>query len=126
MKKASGTLVLGVLSMLIFSGVLSAGQRDRNGSVGGTFVRLVEQEVGERGYLGIVIKPHDRDDHVTALVPRQREELLQAARKLQAGQKVGVSFVTEAGHKWIKGMEAERREVVEEGPDGRRRINVRR
>jgi hypothetical protein len=126
MKKASRILVLGVLSMLIFSGVLSAGQRDRNGSVGGTFVRLVEQEVGERGYMGIVIKPHERDDHVTVLVPRQREELLQAARRLQTGQKVGVSFVTEAGHKWIKGMEAERREVVEEGPEGRRRINVRR
>jgi hypothetical protein len=112
--------------MLIFSGVLWAGQRDRNGSVGGTFVRLVEQEVGERGYLGIVIKPHERDDHVTVLVPRQREELLQAVRRLKAGQKVGVSFVTDAGHKWIKGMEAERREVVEEGPEGRRRMNVRR
>lgn len=126
MKKASGILVLGVISMLIFSGVLSAGQRDRNGSVGGTFVRLVEQEVGERGYMGIVIKPHERDDHVTVLVPRQHEEILQAARRLREGQKVGVSFVTEAGHKWVKGMEAERREVVEEGPDGRRRINVRR
>ena len=126
MKKVSRILVLGVLSMLIFSGMLLAEQRDRNGSVGGTFVRLVEQEVGERGYLGIVIKPHERDDHVTVLVPRQREELLQAARRLQAGQKVGVSFVTDAGHKWIKGMEAERREVVEEGPEGRRRMNVRR
>ncbi len=126
MKKVSRILVLGVLSMLIFSGALSAEQRDRNGEVGGTFVRLVEQEVGERGYLGIVIKPHDRDDHVTVLVPRQREELLQAARRLQAGQKVGVSFVTDAGHKWVKGMEAERREVVEEGPEGRRRMNVRR
>ncbi|MHC4244342.1 MAG: hypothetical protein ACYS3N_12785 [Planctomycetota bacterium] len=126
MKKINRILVLGVFSMLIFSGVLLAGQRDRNGEVGGNFVRLVEQEVGERGYMGIVIKPHDRDDHVTVLVPRQREELLQAARRLETGQKVGVSFVTEAGHKWIKGMEAERREVVEEGPEGRRRMNVRR
>jgi hypothetical protein len=60
------------------------------------------------------------------LVPREREELWQAARRLQEGQEVGVSFVTEAGHKFIKGMEAERREVVEEGPEGRRRVNVRR
>ena len=126
MKKAGRILMLSVLSMLIFSSVLSAGQSDRNGSVGGNFVRLVEQEVGERGYMGIVIKPHDRDDHVTVLVPRQREELLQVARRLREGQKVGVSFVTEAGHKWIKGMEAERREVVEEGPEGRRRMNIRR
>jgi hypothetical protein len=106
--------------------MLWAEQRDRNGEVGGIFVRLVEREVGERGYLGIVIKPHDRDDHITVLVPRQREELLQAARRLQTGQKLGVSFVTEAGHKWAKGMEAERREVIEEGPEGRRRMNVRR
>ena len=126
MKKAGRILMLSVLSMLIFSSVLWAGQSDRNGSVGGNFVRLVEQEVGERGYMGIVIKPHDRDDHVTVLVPRQREELLQAARRLREGQKVGVSFVTEAGHKWVRGMEAERREVVEEGPEGRRRTNIRR
>ena len=126
MKKTGSILVLGALSILILSGLLSAGQRDRNGEVGGTFVRLVEREVGERGYMGIVIKPPDSDDLVTVLVPRQREELLQAARRLQAGQKIGVSFVTEAGHKWVKGMEAERREVVEEGPEGRRRMNVRR
>ncbi|MHC4558910.1 MAG: hypothetical protein ACYS80_16590 [Planctomycetota bacterium] len=126
MKKVSRILMLGMLSMLIFCGMLLAEERYRDGSVGGTFVRLVEKEVGERGYMGIVIKPHERDDHVTILVPRQREELWQAARRLQSGQKVGVSFDTEAGHKWIKGMEAERREVVEEGPDGGRRINVRR
>jgi hypothetical protein len=90
------------------------------------FVRLVEREVGGRGYMGIVIKPFERDEHVTVLVPRQREELWRAARRLQEGQEVGVSFVTEAGHKWIKGMEAEWREVVEEGPEGRRRVNVRR
>ncbi len=126
MKKASRILVLGVLSMLIFSGVLLAEERDRDGSVDGIFVRLVEREVGERGYMGIVIKPHERDDHVTILVPRQREELVQAVRRLREGQNIGVSFVTEAGQKWVKGMEAERREVVEEGLEGRRRMNVRR
>ncbi|MFH1881094.1 MAG: hypothetical protein ABIL62_00085 [Planctomycetota bacterium] len=126
MKKVCRMLVLGVLAGLLLGGMLLAEDRDRDGSVGGTFVRLVEREVGERGYMGIVIKPFERDDHVTVLVPRQREELWQAARRLQEGQKVGVSFVTEAGHKFIKGMEAERREVVEEGPEGRRRVNVRR
>ncbi len=126
MKKAGGILMLGVLSMLIFSSVLLAQERDRNGAVEGTFVRLVEQEFDGRGYMGIVIKPHERDEHVTVLVPRQREELWQASRGLQAGQSISISFVSEAGHRWIKGMEAERREVVEEGPEGRRRINVRR
>jgi hypothetical protein len=126
MKKLSRMLVLGMLAGLVFGGMLLAEDGDRDGTVRGTFVRLVEREVGERGYMGIVIKPFERDDHVTVLVPRQREELLRVARRLQEGQKVGVSFVTEAEHKWIKGMEAERREVVEEGPEGRRRVRVRR
>ena len=126
MKKMYRMLVLGVLAGLLFGGMLWAEDGDRSGAVRGTFVRLVEREVGERGYMGIVIKPFERDDHVTVLVPRQREELWQAARRLQEGQEVGVSFVTEAGHKFIKGMEAEWREVVEEGPEGRRRVNVRR
>ncbi len=126
MKKMYRMLVLGVLAGLLLGGMLLAEDGDRSGEVRGTFVRMVEQEVGERGYMGIVIKPFERDDHVTVLVPRQREELWQAARRLQEGQEVGVSFVTEAGQKFIKGMEAEWREVVEEGPESRRRVNVRR
>jgi len=126
MKKVCRMLVFGVLAGLLFGGMLWAEDGDRSGSVRGTFVQLVEREVGERGYMGIVIKPFESDDHVTVLVPRQREELWQAARRLRKGQKVGVSFVTEAGHKFIKGMEAERREVVEEGQEGRRRMIVRR
>ena len=126
MKKKYRMLVLGLLAGLLFGGILWAEDGDRSGAVRGTFVRLVEREVGERGYMGIVIKPFERDEHVTVLVPRQREELWQAARRLQEGQEVSVSFVTEAGHKFIKGMEAEWREVIEEGPEGRRTVNVRR
>jgi len=119
-------LVLGVLAGLLFGGMLWAEDGDRSGAVRGTFVRLVERAVGEREYMGIVIKPFERDDHVTVLVPREREELWQAARRLREGQEVGVSFVSEAGQKFIKGMEAEWREVIEEGLEGRRRVNVRR
>lgn len=126
MKKLNRTLLLSIPVMLMLSGLLWAEQRERNGAVGGTFVRLVEQEVGERGYMGIVIKPHDRDEQVTVLVPRQREELSQAARRLREGQQLNISFVTEAGQKWIQGMETERREVIEERPEGSRRIDIRR
>jgi len=126
MKKICRMLVLGVLAGLLFGGMLWAEDGDRHGAVRGTFVRLVEREVGEQGYMGIVIKPFERDDHVTVLVPRQREEIWRAARSLQEGQKVGIFFVTEAGHKFFKGMETERREVVEEGPEDRRRMIVRR
>jgi len=126
MKKVCRMLVLGMLAGLVFGGMLRAEERDRSGAVRGIFVRLVERAVGERGYMGIVIKPFERDDHVTVLVPRQPEELGQAARRLQEGQKVAISFVTEAGHKFIKGMETERREIVEERPESRRRMIVRR
>ncbi len=126
MKRINRMLVLAVLAGLLFGGMLWAEDGDRSGAVRGTFVRLVEREVGERVYMGIVIKPFERDEHVTVLVPRQREEFWRAARRLQEGQEISVSFVTEGGHKFIKGMEAEWREVIEEGPEGRRRVNVRR
>ncbi|MHC4174928.1 MAG: hypothetical protein ACYS9C_02360 [Planctomycetota bacterium] len=126
MKKVCRTLMLVLLAALVLGGMLWAEEHDRVGAVRGTFVRLVEREVGERGYMGIVIKPFEGGDHVTVLVPRQREELGGAARRLQEGQRVGISFVREGGHMWIKGMEAERREVIEERPEGRRTINIRR
>lgn len=126
MKKISKILVISLIVTMTFGGLLWAEEKERNGTVGGTFVRLVEREVGERGYMGIVIKPHDRDEHVTVLVPRQREELSQAARRLREGQQVNISFAAEAGQKWIKGMETERREVIEERPEGRRRMDIRR
>jgi hypothetical protein len=126
MKKVCRTLMLVVLVMLALGSMLWAEDPDGEGAVRGTFVRLVEREVDERGYMGIVVKPFERDDHVTVLVPREREELLQTARSLQEGQRMGISFVTEAGHMWIKGMEAERRERVEERPEGGRRVAIRR
>jgi regulator of replication initiation timing len=127
MKKVYRTLMLVVLAALVFGGMLWARDRDRDRAVRGTFVRLIERSVGDRGYMGIVVKPFESDEHVTVLVPREREELWQAARRLQDGQRVGISFVTEAGHQWIKGMEAERRrEQIEEGPEGRGTRTVRR
>jgi len=119
-------LVVG-LAALIFGGALRAEERDRGGAVRGTFVRLTEQRVGERECIGIVVKPFESDDHVTVLVPRNREELVRTARRLEEGARLGISYVTEAGHRWIREMEAElRREVREEGPEGERRVIIRR
>lgn len=118
MKKLCRMLVLGLLVASVFGAMLRAEEgpqeRDRAGTVRGMFVRLAEREVGERGYLAIVIKPFERDDHVTILVPRWREELTVAARKLREGQKVEIGYVTEAGHKWVKGIETERRRETKE------------
>jgi len=126
MKRMYRMLVLGVLAGLLFGGMLLAEDGDRSGAVRGTFVRLVEREVGERGYMGIVIKPFESDDHVTVLIPRRPEELGEAVRRLREGQEVRIAFVREDGQMWVREMEAEQREVVEERPEGRRRVNVRR
>ncbi len=126
MKKVCRTLVLVLLAALVFGGMLWAQERGREGVVRGTFVRLVEREVGERVYMGIVIKPFEGGDHVTVLVPRQREELGRMARGLREGQGLRVSFVTEGRQMWVRGVEAERREVIEERPEGRRTMDIRR
>lgn len=127
MKNLGKIMVLAGLTALMFGGALRAEERDRGGAVRGTFVRLTEQRVGEQECIGIVVKPSDSDDPVTVLVPRNREELVQAARRLQEGTKLGISFVSEAGHKWIREMEAElRREEGREGPEGERRVTIRR
>ena len=118
--------MLAVLAALVFGGMIRAEERGKGGAVRGTFVRLVEREVGERGYMGIVIKPFDSDDHVTVLVPQQREGLVRAVRRLQEGQRIRVSFVSEGGHMWLRGMGAERREEVEERRDAERTVDIRR
>jgi len=126
MGKVRGTLVLVVLAVLAFGGLVYAEQRDRGGAVRGTFIGLAEQHVGEQGYLGIVVKPAGRDEHVTVLVPKEPEEFARVARGLRKGQPVGISFVNEAGHRWIRRMETERREGAQERPEGRTREAIRR
>ncbi len=119
--------MLVVLVVLAFGGILAAQERDRNGQVRGVFVRLAERQVGERGYMGIVVKPFDRDDHVTVLVPREYEELARSARTMQEGDRLEISYVSEHGEMWIKGIETERRrEEGEKGPEGGKRVEIRR
>jgi len=126
MGKVRGTLLLMVLAALVFGSMLLAQDSGRRGVVRGTFVRLVEQQVGEQGYLGIVVKPSESDEHVTVLVPRRPEQLAQRVRGLREGQDVEIGFVMDGGRRWARPMEAERREGVEERPEGRRREAVRR
>ena len=127
MKKQRQTLMILGLVVLTFSSGLRAENRDRNGTVRGMFVRLTEQKVGDQGYMGIVVKPFDRDDHITVLVPRNRKELVQTARRLEEGTRLGISYVTEDGHKFIRGMEAVlRREKHEQGSEEEREVIIRR
>jgi hypothetical protein len=128
MKDRNKRIVIVALAALMLSGTLQAEQRDRGGEVRGIFVRLTEQKVGEQGYMGIVLKPFDSDEHVTVLVPRNHEELMRSTRELREGTKLEISFVTEGGHKWIRTIKAELRQEQreEEGPEGEKRIIIRR
>jgi len=89
-------------------GALLGEDRGESPTVRGSFVRLAERQVGQREYLAIVVKPLEGKDQVTLLVPR-RGELAAIARKLREGQKVEIPYVVEAGQKWVKRIEAERR-----------------
>ena len=127
MKKSCKTLVLAGFATFILCGVLQAEEHDREGAIRGIFIRLIEQRVGDQGYAGIVVKPHDRDDHVTVLIPRNREEIIGSARRLEEGAQMGISYVIEDGHRWIRDIEAEmRRERREERPKEEREVIIRR
>lgn len=127
MKNLSKTTIGVALTALMFGGILQGEDRDRTGTVRGMFVRLTEKKVGDQGYMGIVVKPFESDNHVTVLVPRNRKELAQAARGLEEGTRLGISFVTEDGHKFIRGMEAEmRREKREQRSEDEREVIIRR
>ena len=115
MKEPLRTLMIGLLAVSVFAGAVQAEQRSRVGELRGTFVRLTEQHVGERGYLGVVIKPLEGRELVTVLLSQRQQELVAMARGLREGQRLGVANVTEAGHNWVKELGAER------GPEARRR-----
>lgn len=127
MRKQFQMLVLVGLVALMLSNGLQAEDSDRKGAVRGIFIRLIEQKVGDEGYMGIVVKPFDRDDHVTVLIPGNREEIVRSARRLGEGARLGISFVKEDGHNWIRGIEVEmRREKREERPEDGRKVSIRR
>ena len=127
MRKSYRTFMIVALVVCVSGGVLVAQDRERGGGIRGVFVRLTERRVGERGYMGIVVKPFESDEHVTVLVPREYEEIARSARTLREGDRLEISFVTAHEEMWIKGMEAVRRqEQGERDPDGGRRVEIRR
>jgi len=106
------TVVLTVTALAC--AVRAEGDR-RRGEVRGTFVKLIELQVGEREYVGVVVKPFEGKGEVVVLMSRQQREILALARKLEKGQKVEIAYVTEEGHKWVKRLEAERRRESGQG-----------
>jgi hypothetical protein len=97
----------GLLVLFVFAAILCSAGSALAGEMRGSFVRLTELRVEERGYLGIIVKPRERGETQTIVVPRQPERLAQAARKLRQGQIVEIVYAEEAGHKWVKQLEFE-------------------
>lgn len=127
MKKECTMLMLIGLAVLMFSSVLQAENRDRNETVRGSFICLTEAKVGDQVYMGIVVKPFDRDNHVLVLIPDNRKELIQTAQRLKEGTRLEISFVTENGLNFIRAIEAElQRKIREGGPEGEKQVIVRR
>jgi hypothetical protein len=127
MKKQFMMLVIAGLATLMLGSMLQAEDNNIKGTVQGIFVRLTEQKVDDHGYMGIVVKPFDSDNHVTVLLPRNRKGIIQAARRMEKGTSLNISFVIEDGHKWIRSIEAElRREKHEETPEDDRKVIIRR
>ncbi len=111
-------LMVGLIMGLVYSSVLWAEQRPREGELRGSFVRLAEREVEGKEYLAIVIRPMEGEEPVTLLLPRRREELGAFARDIRPGQTVEIGYVVEEGQKWVRRIETERRS----GPEERERM----
>ncbi len=127
MKKLDNMLIPAALAILVAGGFLVGAEREGNGRLRGIFVGLTDRHIDERGYMGMVIKPMDSDEHVTVLIPWNNEKLVQAAHNLREGQRLALSFGTEGDFKWAREMQVERRrEAIERPAEGEERVIVRR
>ncbi|UCF17803.1 MAG: hypothetical protein JSW59_10125, partial [Phycisphaerales bacterium] len=125
MKKLYKQMMIAVLMVFAFGAVAGAQEGDRRGELRGVFVKLTERQVGDQGYMGIVVRPFERDEHHVVLVPREYEELAHSARMMQEGDRLEISYMREHGQMWIDRIEVERRRAGREAdPDGGRRVEM--
>lgn len=81
----------------------------------GTFVKLVEQKLGDLEHLGLVVRPGEGQETVTLYVPMRRdgdrwvrdERLAALARKLASGQRLVVSWRMVEGDRFVTAIEPE-------------------
>jgi len=127
MKKSHKELILAMLVLFVLGGVLGAQERDRRGELRGVFVKLAERRVGDQGYMGIVVRPFEQDEHYVVLVPRKNEDLAHSARMMREGDRLEISYVSEHDQMWINRIEVERRRVERERrPEESREMEIRR
>lgn len=136
MRKTGKMLVLAVFALLAFEAVLAAQDQAKAGELQGVLVALKPQAFGDLEYTAMVVRPFDSDEHVTVLLPREPKEIGDAVRRLEEGQRVKMSYVTEEGHRWVTALQAgglivrlgggeERVEIEEHSDEPRRHVEVR-
>lgn len=107
--KLHKTFILLLLLTCISVGGIALAEPER-GEMRGTFIKRAEQVVGEREYLAIVVKPLERDEHVSILIPRENDDFMHVARNLREGQRLGLVYVVEHDKKWLQRIEVDRSE----------------
>lgn len=126
--KQTKTISLAAAVAAISLGAILFAQEDaRLAEVRGVFVKLIERQVGEKEYVGIVVRPLESDDEVTILTPREPENLIDMARKLKEGQKVEIRYAPNDGQNWLRNLGAEwQREDGQERTEERISVDIRR
>jgi len=114
--------ILAVVVMIHLGGAALA---QRDGAVQGVFMKLTERTVDDRACPALVVKPFTRDDHLTVLVPHEPKDLAQVVGRLRPGHRVGIEFVLDGGHRWLRGLDAQWRSQEEQGQQSQERIVVR-
>ena len=118
--------MIGLAVLFDLAGIVCLTGHAEAGEMRGSVVRLTELRVKEQGFMGIVVKPLERGEPQTIVVPRRSERVIQAARALRPGQRVEIVYVEEAGHKWVERLEAEARRDAEPRLEDPRRPRERR
>lgn len=108
----------GVMVCLAFTWAAPAVAGDRGRTVTARFVKLIERQIGEREYLGVVVRDREGDDQATVYVSRKQKELVAAARRLRENQAVTLRYVREDGVLWLTRLEAGEGDAGEKRREG--------
>lgn len=113
-------VALVMIGIVLVGSAGPAARGQTRGEVRGEFVRLVEKQVGDREFLGVVVNRFEGAGQATLLVPMRRtesgrvvrnEDLAAWARRLRPGTKVEIAYVVDGGQMFIKrGESAQQRE----------------
>jgi len=126
MKRMCDMLTAAAALALVCAPAMAAEERGGFKELRGQFVRLTEQRVGERVYMGIVLKVEGAEKPVTVLVG-PHERLVQKAKQLKEGQPVELHYIVKGENKWVVPREhlEQQRKPEAQHKDSRPRLKLR-